>query len=764
MADTTYPPVTVRGPVGNSRVRTSGREKVTGTARFTADWPVEGLLHAVAVPATICRGRVVSFDTAAAEAMPGVRMVLTPDNAPDMGEAGVFGQSTDNRTETTPPIGTHEVFFAGQFMAAVIADTFEAARDAALAVKLEYETAEHLTDWTRATPDERPRSLMGEKPEIEQGDPQAVLDKAAHSVDLTFTTDMNHHNPIEPHGTIAVWREEPADGEPRLLLYDTTQSVAMEQSTAAHLMQIDASEVRVVNKYTGGAFGAKGGMWPQCVAAMMCAKAVGGAVKLIDTRRQMYGGTGHRTPTHQRVALAADAEGRLTAVIHEGHHPTAAKEPKAGYIEAFTLGTHVMYGGENRRYAQTMSRTDTQQPTFMRAPAETPGMFALECAVNELAHKCGVDPVQFRLLNDPPKNPTTGSAWSGRHLAECLRAGAERFGWSDRPARPRQQRQGQWLIGTGVAAATYPAYHFPTQVRLTLRRDGRVVVECCTQEIGTGTRTVQEQLAADLLGVPADRVSLELGDSRLPPGGVSGGSATTSSVGGAIRAAVDEAKAALAKLAPDASPLSGASADDLAFKDGRLFHGDAADGAAFEDLLSAAMKDSLSVDGKFQAQPQNDERGGTSAHSFGATFVEVGVDEELGLVRVRRLLGCYACGTILNRRTARSQFIGGLVMGVGHALMEQTKWDHRFGRVTNDNLAEYHVPVNADIPDIDVMWVSDPDFNASPIGAKGIGEISITGVAAAVAEAIWHATGRRHRHAPILPHHVLVGHDAGAAA
>ena len=767
MSESTYEPFTLTGAVGDSRVRTSGREKVTGRATFTAEWPIAGVLHAVAVPATIAKGRVIQFDTAVAEAMPGVVRVLTPENAPRLKNVGIFTTASaegSNRTESTQPVGTTDVQFAGQYLAVAIAETFEAARDAALAVEIEYEKRAHLTDFEAAEADERPQQLMGKPPKSVQGDPDATLEDAALTVDATYTTRMNHHNPIEPHATIAVWDEDAANGEPTLTVYDTVQSIMMSQVTAAKLAGLDKSQVRVVNKYIGGAFGAKGGTWPQAALAILCAMETKRPVKVVVTRRQMYGGTGHRTPTEQRVALGADADGRIHTLIHEGHAATAAKEKKTGYIEAFTMASRMMYAGENRRIEQMQSRTDTQQPTFMRAPAETPGMFALESAMSEMAEMAGVDPVELRIRNDPARDPMEDQPFSSRHLVGCLRAGAKAFGWGDRDPQPRQRREGHWLIGTGVAAATYPAFHFPNTARVTMHRDGRVIVECCTQEQGTGTRTVQEQLTADLLGVSADRVTMELGDTRLPPGNVSGGSATTSSVGGAIKLAVEKMKAELLAICPSDSPLSGKSAEEVRFADGQLVVAMTGEGAAFESLLAAAGKDQVAAKAEFNPQASTPDGAGYSSHSFGATFVEVAVDEAFGAVRVRRMLGCYACGTILNRRTARSQFLGGMVMGIGHALMEETRWDHRHGRITNDNIAEYHVPVNADVPELDVMWINDPDFNASPIGAKGIGEISITGVAAAIGEAIWHATGRRHYETPILPHHVMAAEQAAAGA
>ena len=754
-----YEPVTLRGTVGQSRVRTTGRDKVTGRAPFTADWPIEGdLLYAVAVPAPLACGTIEKIYVERALGMPGVVTVLTPENAPKLKDVSVMtGAEADgsNRTESTQPAATYEVQFAGQFVAAVVAETFEAARDGALAVEFDLSPAEHVTDFEAAEPTEMPPQLFGHPPRTEMGNPDEELAAAVHRIDKTYTTAMNHHNPIEPHAAIADWRESPEEGQPRLTVFETVQSVAMSGITLARMCGIDEAEVRVVNRYIGGAFGSKGGMWPQTPLAVMCSQATGRPVKLTLSRRDLYGGTGHRTPTHQRIALGTDADGRITTVIHEGHAATTAKEtlPNA-YPEAFTMATRMMYRGEHRRIEQHQSRTHTQQPTFMRAPAEAPGLFALEAAVNELAYDCNLDPVAFRIANEPPIDPMEDKPFSSRLSTACYKAGADQFGWSDRAREPRATTEGDWLIGTGMAAATYPAFHFPTQSRLTVHRDGCVHLACCTQELGTGTRTVTEQLVADLLDLPPDRVRLSLGDSRLPQGGVSGGSATASSVGGAFKQAVQNLREELVGLLPSDSPLRSVADDELFFRDGGLATL-ADEHLTFDAILKAADRESLSVEGTFKPDGAMPDAGKVSAHSYGATFVEVAVDEALGLVRLRRMLGCYACGTILNRRTARSQFLGGMVMGIGHALMEETRWDHRFGRITNDNIAEYHVPVCADVPDLDVMWISDPDFDASPIGAKGIGEIGITGVAAAIAEAIWHATGKRLTHLPILPHHVM---------
>jgi len=738
--------ITLNGPVGKSIVRRSGHEKVTGTATFTAEWPVNGLLHAVAVPRNVARGKVKSIDTSVAESMPGVRLVLTQKNLPKFTRVKTMNES--NQSTNYPShlfrAAEDEAFFAGQYMAAVVAESFEDARDAALAVKIDYEVGEHVTDIDAAPADERPDDLFGSPAVITRGDAEKQFEAAEVKIDSEYPTFGNHHNPIEPHATIAQWSEK--DGKPFLTVYDSSQGLAISQKTYAQLFGLSPEQVRVVCKFIGGAFGSKGAMWPQAVLACFCAKAVGAPVKIEVTRGQMYGGTGHRTPMRQRVQIGATSDGKITSIIHSGVASVAVKDL---YDEAFTMATRMMYQTESLRLDQRRCRLNSQVPTFMRAPAETPGMFALESAIDELAYELKMDPIELRKLNEPEQDLLDSKPFSGRLLLDCLKRGGDTFGWQAGHQLPRQKKDGNWLIGQGVAAATYPAFFFPTQAKLTWNADGRVLISCCSQEMGTGTATVQSQLVADVLGIPVNRVSMDLGDTDLPPGGISGGSATTGSVGGALLDSMKDLKSKLIELLPETSPIRKADANEITIRSRKLtMAGDTID---IEELLTETHKRSVSGSGKFT--PSKD--GEYAAHSFGAQFVEVAVDEKLGLVRLRRMLGCFACGTILNARTGRSQFMGGMIMGVGHAMQEATHWDHRYGRITNDNLAEYHVPVNADIPDIEILWIDTPDFNASPIGAKGIGEIGITGVAAAIANAVFNATGRRVRELPLTPASVM---------
>ncbi len=743
---TAYEVIKLDGPVGKSIVRRSGYEKVTGTATFTAEWPIDGLLHAVAVPSKIARGKVKSIDTSIAESMPGVRFVLTPMNLPRFTRVKTMNESNQstNYASNLFPAAEMEAFFAGQYMAAVVADSFEDARDAALAVKIDYEVIEHVTDIDLSPAEERPDDLFGIPAVVTRGDAEKEFEAAEVKIDSEYPTYGNHHNPIEPHATIAHWSEK--DGKPFLTVYETSQGLAMSQNTYVQLFGLSPKQVRVVCKFIGGAFGSKGAMWPQAVLACLCAKAVGAPVKIEVTRSQMYGGTGHRTPMRQRVQMGATSDGKIQSIIHSGVASSAVKDV---YDEAFTMATRMMYQTASLRLDQRRCRLNSQVPTFMRAPAETPGMFAIESAIDELAFELKMDPIELRKLNEPEKDLLQGKPFSGRLLLDCLKRGGEAFGWQSGHQIPRQNKDGKWLIGRGVAAATYPVFFFPTQAKVTWNADGRVLITCCSQEMGTGTATVQSQLVADVLGIPVNRVSMELGDTDLPPGGISGGSATTASLGGALLESIKDLKSKLIELLPEDSPLRKVAPEQVTISKGQL----ASSGGEIniEELLTESHKRSVSGSGKFA--PAKD--GDYSAHSYGAHFVEVAVDEDFGLVRVRRLLGCFACGTILNARTARSQFMGGIVMGVGHALQEATHWDHRYGRITNDNLAEYHVPVNADIPNIEISWIDTPDFNASPIGAKGIGEIGITGVAAAIANAVFNATGRRVRELPITPEHVM---------
>lgn len=740
-----YKEFRLNGTVGKPLVRRGGREKVTGAAKFTAEWPIDGMLYAVPVISTIAKGRIVSIDTDAARKTPGVHLVLTPENAPSIKQISTMSPANNQTSLASSiyPVSGYDVYHAGQLIAAVVADRFETARDAALLVKVKYDPSKHITDIEEAPADERPKSLFGAPPVIEIGNAEKELKSSPISIDSEYTLAGNHHNPMEPHATTAHWTT--TDGKPFLTVYDATQGLVAAKMTYAQIFGLKPEQVRVICQYVGGGFGSKTS-WPHAILAIACAKIANAPVKLSVSRQHLYGAVGHRTPMRQRVSIGADRDGTIRSIIHSGVATTSQKDD---YAEAFTMATRMMYRTIALRLDQKQCRVDTQSPTFMRAPAETPGMYALESAIDELAVALNMDPIELRIKNEPEQDLHQKKPFSSRLLVDCLKQGAEKFGWKERSMKPREKKDSPWLIGMGVAAATYPAFSSPTSARVTLNADGTARIDCCSQEIGTGTETVQTQLLADLLDIAPTRVTMELGDTDLPPGGLSGGSATTMSVGGAIVKAVDKLKSELSNLGQSGSKLATAKPDRIKFEKGRVVVEDEA--TSFEDLLKERNRTSVTGLGEFNAGRDAP----TSNHSFGATFVEVAVDEELGLIRLRRILGQYACGTLLNANTARSQFIGGIIMGVGHALQEETRWDHRLGRITNDNIAEYHIPVNADIPHIEIGWNDTPDFQASPIGAKGIGEIGITGVAAAIANAIYNATGKRLRRLPMTAEQIL---------
>ncbi len=732
--------------------RRDGHEKLIGTATYSAEWPVAGALHAVPVVATIAHGRVADVDITIAQEMPGVRLILTVMDAPTVKEAPVFGESDDPTAAAAQSIGplqSRDIVHACQYVAVVVADTIENATQAAREVAVKYDRKSSQTDYLAPElSTEEVDKVLGKPARVTIGDPEAALADAEFAIDCTYSTAPNHHNPMEPHATLAVF-EKNEKGKSKLTVYDSSQSLVYLKKSLAKQFEIAEADVRIICPFVGGAFGCKGAAWPHVALAILAAREADAPVKLVMQREHMYGGIGHRSPTKQRVALGAQRDGKLTAYIHEGRSQASILN---SFVEPFTVASHHMYAAENRKYSQHYSRINTQNPTFMRAPGEVTGMFAIECAIDEMASHLEMDPIAFRLKNEPASDPTTGQPFSARLLPDCLQKGAELFGWDQRQSSPRQQREGHWLIGTGVAAASFPVNHWPCTVRVTIDADSKVLIESATQELGTGTTTAQCQFAASLFGVPPQDVRMELGDTVLPPGSISGGSGTTASTAEAIKHAADELKRELVMLIDRGSPLYKLKPDEFEYRDGKLVVAKSGEGVSLAKMVAAAPDHKIRVEGKCSPDPTSQK---FSAHSFGAQFCEVAVDEDFGLVRVRRLLGYFAGGRMMNANTARSQLLGGMVMGIGQALLEETHWDHRHGRITNNDLASYWIPTNADIPPIDVHWNDEPDFNATITGAKGIGEIGITGVAAAIANAVFHATGKRVRDLPITPERLM---------
>ncbi|MFC5824961.1 xanthine dehydrogenase family protein molybdopterin-binding subunit [Nonomuraea insulae] len=733
--------------VGRAVDRIDGPAKTTGEAKFAAEYPYPGMAYAALVHATIPRGRITAIDTAAARAVRGVIDVLTHENAPPMKPApkvSFLDLSSLASGTSVNYLATDEVHWNGQPVAVVVAETPETARYAASLVRPAYQELPAAVDFAAEEPNAVPQkgNLLAEAA-ADKGDAQGALAAAPHSVDLTFTTPPHTHNAIEPHATTAVW-----DGD-RLTLHEGTQNMPWLRKHLAQRFGVPEKSIRVLAPYVGGGFGGKGSVWAGTLLAVLAARATGRPVRLALTRESVYHTVGGRTPSTQRVALGADAEGRLSALIHTSVSRTGRV---GGMPENITGGSRHLYAAPNIHLRQSTVQLDLLSNTFMRAPGESIGTFALESAVDELAWELGMDPVELRMRNEPERDPVGGQRFAHRMLREAYALGAERFGWRERDPRPGAMRDGRWLVGMGVATAYHPSMRMTASVTIRLSADGTVVVRCGMHEIGVGAATVQAQIAADELGVPLESVRVESGDSDLPPGPGAGGSMQTASVAAGVLDACAKLKRTvlgLARRAPG-SPLRGRKPADLEARDGGLYHGGR--GQTYAEILAAAGRDHVEAAVKgnmlgFMVQTLRDRRKWVKAAS-GAQFCEVRVDPDTFEVRISRWLGVFDVGRVINARTAASQLRGGIVMGIGMALSEQTLIDHRTGRIMNPSLAEYHVPVHADIPHIDVHYLDDAD-PTMPLGLRGVGEVGITGVAAAVANAVRHATGKRVLDLPI---------------
>ena len=705
--------------IGEGRDRVDGRAKVTGEARYAAENNLPDLVHAVVVMATIPAGTIKTLDTATAKKAPGVLTVISHLNAPKLhlpGNAGGArsGGPQDNYAEPRAlPFADATVHYLGQQIAVVVAETLEQATHAAQLVKVTYDAKPARTDLQalRAEAIEKPPGPQSQP--FTQGDPRAAFASAAVKVDQVYRTPYQHHNPMEAHAIVASWKGD------ELTLYDSAQNIFATRQTLAHAFEIPTANVRVLSPFVGGAFGSKGSAWPHLMIGVIAARMVKRPVKLWLTRRQLFFTNGHRPETEQRVALGATREGKLVSIIHDAIGQGNAIND---YNERCTRVTRMLYATPNLYADHKVVELNVSSPTYMRAPGENPGIFAIESALDELAYAVHVDPVQLRLINHADVNPTDGKPWSSKSLRECYARAAERFGWSRRKEEPMSMREGRLLIGYGMATATYPAHRAPASARAVLRDDGTVTVSSGSHEMGAGTATVMVQVAAEVLGIPVDRVRFLYGDTTLPTAPISAGSMTASSVGAAV---FDVATALKKKL------VALAGTDRIA-DHAALLH---------QHYLPA-------VEARVDSMPEESAQQ-YSMHAFGAHFAEVAVDAELGIARVRRMVSAFAAGRVLNAKTARSQYLGGMVMGIGAALLEETHFDKRVGSFTNVNLGEYLVPVNADIRNLEVIFVEENDAHVNPIGAKGIGEIGIVGVAPAIANAVYHATGRRVRDLPI---------------
>jgi xanthine dehydrogenase YagR molybdenum-binding subunit len=728
--------------IGEALDRRDGRLKITGGARYAAESAAfSNLAEAVLVQSTIGNGRIRMIDAADAERAPGVIAVMTHLNAPRLNSDG--GDHPVQPGEFYPLLQDDRVQYNGQHVAVVVAETFEQATYAAALVKFRYDEEPTVAKLERAAGQAAiPVNFRGGQREADsrRGNPEQAFSGAAIKIDQTYTTPVEHHNPMEPHAVIAAWAGDD------LKLYPSTQGISGAQARVAGLLGIPPDNVHVVNAFVGGGFGCKGSTWPHVTLAAMAARLTRRPVRLVLTRRQMFTSTGYRSKTIQHVRLGAGSDGRLVAVIHDGIVQTA---PFGEFVEPVGLATEIMYACPNLAVTHRVARINASMPTFMRAPGEASGMFALESAMDELAYAANIDPVQLRLINHADRDEHKNLPWTSKSLKQCYARAAEAFGWAGRSPTPRSMQNNGTLVGWGMASATYPSNRSTAGARVRILPDGTATVQSGTQDIGTGTYTTMTQVAADGLGLPVEKVRAELGDSAFPHAPVSGGSQTSASVLPAVWAAAKAARAKLADLAagPSGRALQGAQPDDIVIQgDALALQSDPARRVPIRRLLSDAKLPAVE---SIETAAPGDEEKNYSAHSFGAHFVEVEVEPELAEVRVRRYVGAFAAGRIVNAKTARSQYIGGIVYGLGMALTEETEVDARTGRIVNATIADYMVPVNADVPEITVIQVPEDDTIFNPLGVKGIGELPMVGVAAAIANAVYHATGIRVRDLPV---------------
>jgi xanthine dehydrogenase YagR molybdenum-binding subunit len=731
--------------VGHARTRVDGPAKVRGEARFTAEFQIENLAHAVLVHGTIAKGKISKLETEEARRAPGVLAVITHENVPKMKAPPSVDLSNMGKgfaLSNLPIMQSAEMHWDGEPVAVVVAETLEQAEHAAHLVRAEYKVESADVSFEGMKPKAvMPHDVLGEPPEITIGDVEKGMAEGDVRIEHVYRTPRYNHNAIEPHATIASWNE---DGS--VEVFDATQSVNMTAHTIAWVFGLKRDQVQVVAPFVGGGFGGKVGLWNNIALCIAAAKVVNRPVKLALSREGVYRVIGGRTIAEQHVGLAARKDGKLTALMHTGMTATVLS---GRYAEQCTFPPRHLYASPTMYIGQKVVYLDTVANTWMRAPGESIGTFALESAMDELAHELRMDPIELRKINEPEKDPTKNHPFSSRKLVEAYRRGAEKFGWSARKAEPRSQRDGKWLVGQGVATAYYPFMRFPAKARLRICIDGTAVVQIPAAEMGMGTATVQIQHAADRLGLHAHQVSFQYGDSRLPDTPVmAGGSNQTATIFAAVHAAVDEAIGELLKLANKRadSPLKGANAEEVEARDGGLFRAKAPEqGETYAGILQKTGVPFVEVETS-SAMPLETMK--YSMASYGAQFCQVRVHEETGEVRVSRWLGSFDCGTIVNPKTATSQLRGGIIMGIGMALSEETLFDERRGRIMNPSLSEYHVPVNLDVPHIEIIYNDIPDEHA-PSGARGIGEIGITGVAASIANAVFNATGKRVRDLPI---------------
>jgi xanthine dehydrogenase YagR molybdenum-binding subunit len=726
--------------IGQPLTRRDGVLKVRGEARYAADNHPPGMLHAVMAVSSIARGRVSFLDVEAAKAHPGVVEVMTPVNRPALAE--------DPDAKTNPfmfrldLLQNDRVRYANQPIAVVIGKTLEAATEGAALLSPRYEALPARVGLDAGESFVPSAVGVGNPSEMRRGDVEAGLASASKRIDATYETSAQYHNAMEPHAIVAAW-----DGD-KLSIYTPSQGLAMAQGRLAGLFGISPDGIHIRSPFLGGGFGSKGFISAPQILGVLAARLVGKPVKLVLRREHMYGPVGHRSASRQRLRIGLDGDGLLTAI---DHHARVASSSFDDFFEPAADASHTLYASPAIATSHDAVRVDTGTPLFMRAPGEATGSIALESAIDEAAWACGMDPLSFRLKNYAEFEPISGKPFSSKALRQCYAQGAERFGWASRPLQPRQMRdEAGLLVGWGMGTATFPALMFAAEARATVRGDGSGLMEIGAHDMGQGAWTALAQIASDGLGLDIDRLEFRSGTSDLPDAGIAGGSAHTATAGMAIHHAGAAVIAKLADLATgdERSPLFGAGNAGVVARGGRLFRrDDEARSDSYADILKRAGLAQIEASGKGAPDPLAQST--YAMHAHGAVFAEVKVDPDLGQIRVTRMVGAFAAGRVINPRMVRSQIFGGMIWGMSFALHEQAVTDRRTGRTLNANLAEYRVPVNADVPSLDALMIEEHDPHVNALGIKGVGEIGITGSAGAVANAVWHATGIRVRRFPI---------------
>ena len=722
--------------IGAAVTRVDGPLKVTGAARYAVDHPIENIAYGFAVGSTIAKGRIVNIDTSVAERMPGVLTIIHHGNSdPLFRTAGPF-QPNSRTSESRPPFEDDIVYYYGQFVALVVANSFEQAQDAAYHVKVQYQEekpAVHLEDM--------PAPQGPPVKNYSRGNAEQAFAAAPVKIDETYMTPVETHNPMEMHGTIAVWNDD------KVTLYESSQGVVNHHGVMSEMLGLPLEKVQVISPFVGSGFGCKLFPWPHSLLAAMAARRVQRPAKVSVPRTLMFTTVGHRPLTRQRVRLGATQDGKLTAILHDVQNPTSLID---NVMENCTEPTPILYSCENVSAVQRLVPLNIGTPTPMRGPGATPGIFALDSAMDELAVKLNMDPLEIRLKNYAEKDESSGQPFSSKHLREAYQTGAERFGWSKRTPGIGSMRDNNLILGWGVGSATWPAHRGSAEVRVRLMADGRARAACATQDIGTGSYTIFAQVVSDRTGIPIDKIDVALGDSSLPPGPTSGGSTATSTFLPAVAGATDAAIDAVFQLAvkTEKSPFHGADPKSLKMTSGRVHRADQSPegGTPFQDLL--ALRQIAALDGQVKTGSNPDARN-YSTHSFGVHFVEVGWDPGIARLRVTRVVTVMDAGRIMNQKTARNQILGAVVMGIGLAMFEETVYDSRNGKPINNNFADYIVSTNADIPQLECIFLDHPDAAMGEYGARGIGEIGLTGVASALTMATYHATGIRVRELPV---------------